>query len=233
MALPITTASDYTGKVRISTSKGTQFSEYITEYERKYLRLVLGDECYNDIKTATNPLAQKYLDLFNGVNYTNTSGDFIAFQGFKESLIRFVYSEYNTDSFQTSIGGNVKSVNENSTLLTSGNTILLAQRFNEGVIKYIDETYPFLLENEELSLTPTNSISGGAVSTIEVPSTKYLSDGDTVTILGIDYTISTVVTDTSFVITTAEATGYFAGLAVTYNPFYEVKFNDFNKYSII
>jgi hypothetical protein len=121
----------------------------------------------------------------------------------------------------------------NSTLLSSGNTILLAQRFNEAVIKYIDETYPFLLEHEDLSITCDSSIAGVGVSGINVSSTKYLSDGDTVTIEGIDYVISSLITDTSFQIVSDEATNYFQNKEITYKPFYDVKFRDFNLYSII
>ena len=234
MALPITTGSDYTGKVRISTSKGSKFAAYITEYERKYLRLVLGDECYNDINTYVNPLPQKYLDLFNGITYTNTSGDFVAFQGFKESILRFIYAEYNTDNFQTSVGGNVKSINENSTLLSSGNTILLAQRFNEAVIKYIDETFPFLLEYEDMSEVLLTSTQGSGIVTFTVASTKYLNDGSIVTVFGVDYVISSVIADTSFVVTSANPIIIDGSTdSATYKPFYDVKFRDFNLYSII
>ena len=137
MSLPITVKADYKGKVRISTQKGSQLEEYITEYEREYLTKLINVEVYNDIKDTADPLPQKYLDLINGVQYTDDNGDLIDYKGAKDMLLRFIYAEYNADNFQTSIGGNVRSVNENSTVLNAENYVIVKQRYNEGGLIYM------------------------------------------------------------------------------------------------
>jgi hypothetical protein len=219
MALPITVKADYKGRLRISTSKGSQLEEYITEYEHFYLKTLINVEVYNDVK-ALNPLPQKYLDLINGVQYTNSFGNLVDFEGFKQVLLRLIYARYNADNFQTSIGGNVRSVNENSDVLTAGNTVIIAQRYNEAVNRYKKGVWGFLDEHKDLSQTITGSFSGGGFTTYTIDSTKYLSNGDTVTILGTEYTITNVITDTSFDIT--GISDDFTGETIKYKPFYEV-----------
>lgn len=221
MALPITTKTDYKGKIRISTAKGTQLDEYITEYERKYLKMLLNVECYNDIKD-TDPLAQKYLDLINGVQYTNDNGDLVDFEGLKKILLRFIYAEYVSDNFQTSIGGNVSSINENSSVLKGGNTTIIAQRYNEAIDRLYG-LYEFLDNKEELSQLVT-SRSGIGTVTISVNSTEYLNVGSIVTILDYDYTVLSVVENVSFDVD--ESANTIPPLSPTdkvyYNPFFEV-----------
>lgn len=221
MALPITIPADYKGKIRVSTSKGTQFDEYITEYERKYLKMLLNVECYNDIKD-TDPLAQKYLDLINGVQYTNDNGDLVDFEGLKKILLRFIYSEYVSDNFQTSIGGNVSSINENSTVLKGGNTVIVAQRYNEAVDRLCG-LYEFLCEYEDMSQLIDNVVLVGTTYTLSVSSTKYLYNGDTITLLGVDYTVSNLVEDVSFDIESVAPIVFMGNdIHYTYKPFYEV-----------
>lgn len=227
MSLPITVKADYKGKVRISTQKGSQFDEYITEYEREYLTELINVEVYNDIKD-NDPIAQKYTDLIDGVQYTDDNGDLIDYRGLKRMLLRFIYAEYNADNFQTSIGGNVRSVNENSTVLNAENYVIVKQRFNEAVSMYRDEVYKFLDEHETLKQEITNSVVGGGFTTYSVDSTQYLYDGDTVTINGTEYTITNVVTDTSFDIT--GVSNDFTGQEAIYTPFYEIEFKNI-KYS--
>ena len=219
MALPITIKTDYKGKIRISTAKGTQLDEYITEYERKYLKMLLNVECYNDIKD-TDPLSQKYLDLINGVQYTNDNGDLVDFEGLKKILLRFIYAEYVSDNFQTSIGGNVSSINENSTVLKAGNTTIISQRYNEAVDRLCG-LYEFLEEHKLYNPEITQANSNGTTTVVSVASTKYLYDGDTVTINDVDYVVSNVVTDVSFDV----LAGFFvvnAGDDLKYKPFFEV-----------
>jgi hypothetical protein len=228
MALPITTAADYTGFMRVSTSKSSQLDEYITEFERKYLREIVGDEAYNDILTQ-NPLDTKYTDLIDGVNYTDENGDFVAYQGLKRALIRFVYAHFVTDNFQTSIGGNVRSVNENSSTLELSNTQIVYKRFNDAVTIYCNEVLKFLWEHDELSEEIITSVQGVGIYTFTVASTKYLADGDTITVLGKDYTVSNLIADTSFEITESD-TIVFGGLGIeyTYKPFYEINSVNYN-----
>lgn len=229
MALPITTKTDYKGKIRISTAKGTQLDEYITEYERKYLKMLLNVECYNDIKD-TDPLPQKYLDLINGVQYTNDNGDLVDFEGLKKILLRFIYAEYVSDNFQTSIGGNVSSINENSTVLKGGNTVIIAQRYNEAIDRLCG-LYEFLDDKEEFNQYIVTSTQVLGVYTLGVSSTEYLSNGDTITLKGDitgtpfekDYVVSNVVENISFDIN--EAGGYAFGstnIFANYNPFFDV-----------
>jgi hypothetical protein len=221
MALPITIKSDYIGKVRVSTAKGSQFEQYITEYESKYIKLLTNSEVFRDIRDKADPLPQKYLDLINGVDYTDDCGDLVIFDGLKQMLLLFVYAQYNQDNFQTSIGGNVRSVNENSTVLTADNTAIIVQRYNDGVRLYRDELCQFLEEHEDLELTITSSVDNTGTYTLNVASTKYLSDGDLVTINDVDYTISNTVLDTSFDITNATGGLDFTADIVKYKPYYE------------
>jgi hypothetical protein len=201
MALPITTNTDYTGHLEISTSRSSNLTTYITDLEPKYLKLLTNNNVYSEINSIVGTLPQKYLDLINGVEYTDSSNDLQIFQGIKPLLLRFIYAKYNQDNFQTSIGGNVRSSNENSTVLTAENTSIVIQRYNEAVSLYRDEVVCFLEEYEEISQTVTSLTANGTTSTLNIPSTKYLSDGDTVTIKGVDYIVSNLVEDVSITIT--------------------------------
>lgn len=222
MALPITNNLDYIGHLRVSTSKSSQLDEYIAEYEQEYIKLLTNNRVYSDIKTLANPLPQKYLDLINGVDYTDSCGDFQVFQGIKPLLTRFVYYSYNADNFQTSIGGNVRSSNENSNVLTAENTSIVVKRYNEAVRLYRDEVCLFLEEHEELSQLMTASTQGAGIVTIGLSSTKYLSDGNVVTIFGIDYVISNLVTDTSFEVASIDPIIIDGSTdKVTYKPYYD------------
>jgi hypothetical protein len=223
MALPITDKTDYTGVVKITTQTGSQLTEFITEFEMFYIRMLLNDQVFNDINTLPNPLPQKYLDLINGVNYTNEDGDFVAYQGFKRVLLRMIYGEFLSKNFQASISGNVRSFNENSEVLVPENSVVVALKFNEGIRIYEQEVWAFLDEFRELDEEITSSSEVAGTYTLGVASTRYLDNGFTVTIGDTDYVVANVVTDTSFDIT--DVTGKdFTGLTVKYEPFYEIEF---------
>ena len=231
MSLPITVKADYKGKVRISTQKGSQLEEYITEYEREYLTKLINVEVYNDIKDTADPLPQKYLDLINGVQYTDDNGDLIDYKGAKDMLLRFIYAEYNADNFQTSIGGNVRSVNENSTVLNAENYVIVKQRYNEGVNLY-EDLYKFLNQKETITTTVANQINGVGEYGLVLDDDTYLAVGDTINVLGKEYTIIRFddLPSESQVISEAEAGLNFIGEEVSWNPCYEVKYKKL-KYS--
>jgi hypothetical protein len=220
MALPITTKEDYIGHLQVSTSKSTNLDFYIADLEPEYLKLLTNNNVYSDINSIVGTLPQKYLDLINGVEYTDSNSDLQIFQGIKPLLLRFIYAKYNQDNFQTSIGGNVRSSNENSTVLTAENTSIVIQRYNEAVSLYRDEVVCFLEEYEILNPSITQTGTTAGVTTVSVASTKYLSDGDTVTINNVDYVVSDVVTDVSFDVIAASFVVN-AGDKLTYKPFFE------------
>jgi hypothetical protein len=224
MALPITLPADYKGVQRISTAKGSQLTEYITDYENKYIKLLTNNDVFADLRDLPDPLPQKYLDLINGVDYTDSNGDLVIFDGLKPMLLKFVYAQYNKDNFQTSVGGNVRSLNENSEVLTADNTAIIVDRYNQAVRLYRNELCQFLEENEELSqlITGTFGIGNGTV-TIELDSTKYINVGSIVTIEGFEYTVLSVVENVSFdVDETINPIAPVVGTEeVTYKPFYE------------
>ena len=231
MALPITVKADYKGRIRISTQKGSQLDEYITEFEKVYIKQFFNDDIYVDIKD-TDPLPQKYLDLINGVEYTDSDGDLVDYEGFKDALLRLIYAKYMSDNFQTSIAGNVRSLNENSDVLTAGNTVIIALRYNEAIRKYRSGVVKFLEEHKVYTPDITQTGSDGTTTTVSVASTKYLSDGDTVTIEGVDYVVSNVVTDVSFDV----LAGFFvvnAGDYLIYEPFYGVNYKNISYLGVI
>lgn len=221
MSLPITTKEDYKGRVRISTQKGSQFDEYIAYFERYYLKTLINVETYNGIKD-NDPLQQKYIDLIDGVQYVDDCGDLIDFEGLKPVLLRFIYSKYNSDNFQTSIGGNVSSSNENSSVLKAENTIIVAQRYNEAVDMYKNDVYKFLKEFECIEKSIENDIQGAGFHIIFVDETKYIYTGDKVTIDNTEYNVIDVPNSTEIHINYIGTSGDFNGKNVSWKPFGEI-----------
>lgn len=232
MGLPITAPADYIGPVNISQAqfKANDLKDYITEFEPQYLRDVLNDLIFSEI-SAQPTLEKKYTDLIDGVTYINDEGDTVINKGLKSALKYWIYYHFVSDNFINSGTGNTINHNENSNIVPSGaNTQIAYSRWNEGVRIYECDIFPFIQFYSSISTVITSSVdNGGGNYTINLPSTLYLVDGDTVTINGIDYIISTLVANVSFDISGAALGLDFAGDSVIYEPFANISFNNFGR----
>lgn len=223
MSLPITTSADYVGKVNISTNSFSSLDSYISEIEPEIILEVLNPDCLYEIETEVS-LKSKYTDLIAGGYYTNSDGDRVKFRGLKDFIKYYVYSYYNTDSFNNSIIGNVKNISENSTYSGSVNSQIVYDRWNKAVEIYEADITTFLNEYQEIKQTITNSTDNTGTYTLEIPSTKYVYAGDTIYIGGVEYTIFSLVDNTSIDIIEASSGLDFTGLEVSWKPFFELEY---------
>jgi hypothetical protein len=231
MALPILTKTDFIGKIRISLNNYSSFDDYITQIEPVILNEILGADATQEI-TDDVTLKAKYDDLLNGGYYTNTECDdeTVYFRGLKDYMKYRVYAEFMRDNFASSISGLVKSLNENSVKLTGGElSQVVYNRYNEAITIYEDSIYPYLYFYREIKETCTSSVDNTGTYTINLASTTYLYDGDTVEIDGVEYVISNLVADTSFDITNATGGLDFSGAELVWKPYYDVEQKFFNK----
>lgn len=222
MSLPVTTTTDYTsGSVKISTTRfgADDLTTYITEWEQKYIKLLLNGLMFSEIRDQS-PLHTKYTALINGVDWLDDDGDTHVLRGLKEALTRFVYYHFGRDYFLATVIGKGRNLNENATNLTAGeNQQVVNSRFNEGVNMY-DECLDFVSFYQDVEGSITNVVEAPAGTyTVDTPSTLYLDNGDTVTINNVDYVTSSLIVNTSFVIT-GDA-GLDLGDSYTYEPFDE------------
>jgi len=221
MSLPILTPSDFTGPLRISQNQfaDDRLALYITEWESYYLRCLLNDEAYNEI-LAQSPLEEKYTDLINGATWTDSDGDIRVSTGLINVLKHFVYYRYMADNWLNTPVGITQNKNENSTRATDGmNAAIIKNKHNRGVDIWLNEVLPFISEYQDLRQDITGfTDDGGGLYTILTASTKYLADGDIVSISNDDYTVANLVTDTSFEITASGAGLTFSGYFI-YEPY--------------
>lgn len=225
MSLPILVNTDFTnGPFRVSQNADvtTQLNAYISEFERHYILILLNAAMYAEIRD-NSPIHSKYTDLINGAEWTDSDGDTYTFRGLKHALKYFVYYHYVGDNFNSTPVGNVRNLPETAQQVTEGqNTQIAFNRFNTGV-DYYNECKEFVDYYERIDEDIVSAVESPAGTyTVTVASTKYLEDGDTITYNNTEYTVSSVVTDTSFVITGA------AGLTIEGSFYYE-PFKDANK----
>lgn len=225
MALPITTKTDYIGKLRISLNNYSSFDDYITQIEPQILNDLLGaDNLYNIENDVT--LKAKYTDLLNGGYYTNTELDNerVYYRGLKDVLLYMVYANFMKDNFASSISGLVKSLNENSTQLTGGElSQVVYNRYNYAIHVWEKDIYPFLYFYREIEQTCTSSVDNTGTYTLNLADTTYLYDGDTIEVDGVEYVVSNLVADTSIDITNATAGLDFTGAKLVWKPFYDIE----------
>lgn len=208
MALLTISISDFTGYYNLSQSTFQQsdFGEFITRYNKQYMRYILGDEATDYIENEGS-LPQKYIDLLNGVVYSNTvlKSDPInkIYGGLKDVLKGFIYYEYIRNYYIHTPTGMVKNNPDNSVNANGIQNLARANdRYNDSIAKVNEELYLFLCNYEELTKSITGFVdNGGGSYTIQLTDTTYLNDGDTVLINGVEYIVSSLVTNTSFNIT--------------------------------
>jgi len=225
MALPVIDIATFTGWVKIS---GNQFrddklTEYITLFLEEYLRRIVGDSAFLEIELSPR---QKWIDLLAGVDYTNVDGDNKRNTGITDQLTKFIYFEFIRDDFSGSQVGKVKAENENSVKLTGDEVgAVVRARYNSGIRALHESVFDFL-ENYEVINEPITGFVDNADNTytINVAKTLYLIDADTVTIGGVDFVISGLVADTSFVINAGAVGLSFSG-NVVYSPYEIVEFD--------
>jgi len=106
---------DFVDFYGLSQSISDKITPYILEYEKKYLRELLGAELYTlfaaDVSGVT-PATQIYLDIFNEIN-SDEYGVLLHSDGMKKMLLGFVWYEYVAGtSHQHTNTGVVANVNE-------------------------------------------------------------------------------------------------------------------------
>jgi len=227
MSIPVINATSFIGWNKIT---GNQFRddkllEYITLFEEEYMRMILGDGAFLEIEGDAVPL-QKWTDLMDGVDYTNLDGDKKRNTGITDQLIKFIYFEFIRDNFASTQVGKVKSSNENSVLLTGDEVgAVVRARYNSAVRALHESIFLFLENYEQIDEPITGFVDNtDNTYTINVASTLYLIDTDTVTIGGNEFVVSGLIANTSFVISAGSVGLSFSGNA-TYKPYEVVEFN--------
>lgn len=225
MALPAITAAEFIGYLRISTNQFTQekLQNYIDDLYPEMVRKVLGDAALHDIENDPDPLADKWTAIFNGYVYENKDGYNIGLIPFKKMVIDMIYFEYQRDDFQATIAGNVKSAQENSDALTRDQNNGRAKlRYNRASRNINCSLYPFLEHFNVLDADITGITNVGTTYTVEVDYTEFLEVGDTVSIDRVGYTVTAVVTNTSFDV---ESSTPVLGVKATWEPYAKVCFS--------
>ena len=226
MSLPILTAQDFTGVLSLSLGQlsATKYDEYISYWEKFYIKDLFSGKAYIEIRDLS-PLSQKYIDLINGCDWYDSGNDeYHTLTGFKEILRHWIYYRISADNFQPTPVGKRQNKNENSINVSDGaNREIIYQKYNHGIELYIGELVPFINEFAILTKEIDGYIDlGGGLYEIESSDTKYLVNGDNVSINNVLYEVSNVVNDTTFQIDAGEAGLTFSG-NYTYEPY-----KDFN-----
>ena len=209
MALPTLQRSDFTGSLFVNWQT-ERFDQYLTEFYPQIVRECIGGQTYEEVLT-TDPLPQKYTDLFAGVFYdvVNEEGKRRELIGLTKAVKNFLWSAFVSDNFVPTNTGLLQSLNENSQRMPDAmNARLVQQRYNEGVY-FMRNMCDFVMNYTDFAQPITGFVdNGGGSYTINTSSTTYLADSDKVTIAGVEYIVSNVVANTSFNITSTSATSF-------------------------
>jgi hypothetical protein len=236
MSVNITQFNNYVAagefSVGVNTNENNNLLETITFVEEEHLTRLLGARLYNALQTdlAINndgtATAQKWIDFINGVSYVDPSAsDYtINYQGVLRMLKGFVFWQYISEHQYKRTSTGVRKLNaENSSMVdTQMTNALIRRKYNKSVDLYLCAQH-FIDDFKTYEATATSIVESPSTTyTVTISDTKYLANGDTVTIEGNEYTVANLVNDTSFEFTAT--TGLtFTDLTVNWQPFKDFK----------
>lgn len=213
MTTQVVLKSDMIGYKSLSISNADldNFNAIALDTQNNVAIELLGDKLFglfsNDLDAGGGtPTEQKWLDLLNGITWTDTMGnndsdddvDHITL-GLKAAWDYFMYREWlNQVQFSNTFVGKSINSTENSTRLDRQQMNIEAEnRYNQGVdiyrtiIEFVNYYKDF-----KVDYTSITEITG--VYTVNISDTTYLKVGDKVTIDGIDYITASLSEGVSF-----------------------------------
>jgi len=226
MAISPVSISDFVGfwKINADTYQKVYLQDNINPEQERLLRFMISVDAYNEINANGIASKPKWNDLFNGSDgYLNEECDRKMYHlGITDSLKGLLYFVYVRDRmFDPTNSGNVEPKQEVSGRTNNvHNGMIAGTRWNNAFSKLCQEILPFIENYEEVSRKIDSSIDLGTGNyTINISDTIYLSNGESVTIQGIDYVVSNVVQNVSFDISGAVIGKDFTGLSALWKPY--------------
>jgi hypothetical protein len=225
MALPEILITDFTGPTKIVSNQFKQetLETYIADFRAEYLRRIVGDAAFIDISAQSR---QKWTDLLNGVNYTDSEGKRLIYGGLVKPLILFIYFEFVRDNFTPTQVGTVKGAGVNSDRSSDLEVVELARSRYNRAVAMVNNTLPDFLEaNADFSEDVTGAIDNADNTyTLSIASTKYLEVGDFVTIDTAEYEVTALTGNTNITIDALQVGLDFSAAIVDWDPYGEVTF---------
>jgi len=212
----ITNTTDFIGEVNIAQNQysSEDLASIIDTIEETELKKLLGVDLY--IKFKADNFGQdagsrdKYKELLSGLQYTDPYDTDLTkdYTGIKRMLRLFIYNEYlYIQADQNTIIGMVKGSSRNAENLSQGVVNEIGEAKQRIGVDLYDDSQTFITNNNDKEYSPTSIVDQtGNVYLVSLASTKYILDGDSVEINGKDYTVSNLITDTSFEISETSGT---------------------------
>lgn len=171
--MAIVQTSDFVGEYKVSQSRFTELSLYITKYEKYYLLRMMGAELYPlfiadlTVPTPQVPQAARFLAIFNPFNSIPLYPDSLYIsEGIKQMLVQLIYFHYIRESnhFNTTAGQVSNNTENSNNTPFQGNMI---NAYNEAIDNYSNiqmyiqsdpTTYPEYTDAEVYYLSYTSGI---------------------------------------------------------------------------
>jgi len=156
--MSLTQKSDFKGDINITqlSSQNADFADLTAQVEKKYLRLLLGDDLYllliDDLDSSTpqSPENSPYIELVDGEDWINGSLTFV-YEGLLKMLRYFIYAEWKIIrlSEDTEIG-TVRQKKDKSCQLARYEVEKISnEAFNKGVDLYYEACTYISFHNED------------------------------------------------------------------------------------
>lgn len=135
------TSSDFKRDLKLPLDNAdlVDFNDYIETVSDKYMRRLLGESLYSEFETAMDGTpAQKWLDLFDGVVYTNyVDNSEVHFEGCKQMLLYFIYFEVKESTTFAAMNGDYSDTISNSEKVSAViSNRSNSEKFNKGQVIY-------------------------------------------------------------------------------------------------
>jgi len=218
----------------LNTYSEDMIDEYIVSMQRKLLTDLLGMDLYLKFGAQLpTPTKAKFTDLLNGVVYVDPKigtytqpldGDSdinVDYIGLNRMLKIFTYLEIikKKSLFDTIIGLTKGSSQNGESPTLDGLSMISDVYYNEAVKLYCSAQKFITDMNNQDTTSTAFTDNGNGTWTALVPSTKYLSVGDTIHIGTTDYTVTAVSSNASITFTKASGGSMTASQSIAWSAF--------------
>lgn len=234
---PILTNTSFVDEFLLAKNQFTEdkIDAFIISMQRKVLIDLLGMDLYLKFGVYLNtPAAGKFADLKNGITYTDpqtscvyeqpldgSADTIVDYSGIVKMLKIFTWIEcLKKKSIHDTIIGATQGSGQNGVNLSLDQVSSFVDVFHNEAVDLFRAAQKFIIDNNEQETTSTAiTDNGNNTYTALVPSTKYLSVGDTVDVGSTDYTVTALSANASITFSKTSGTTMAAAQDIKWQAF--------------